>query len=415
MTVAHEIPREQALKDATGGAAPQRPDNGIAATDEAVGADSRAATAQAPAADASPPPAQASNPVRRIMLIALGLLALLFVYDVISDRITPYTSQATIDTFLVQIAPEVTGQVDYVGVTDNATVKKGQLLFRIDREPFEIALRSAEANLAVALQAAGVSAVEIGVAQAQLQRYRADLAASRELGRIVTNLVDKRALAVTNGIRARADIAKTEADVVRAEAEVERARRNLGAAGNNNPKVQQALAAMQQAQLDLDNTTVTAPADGVVTNLRLSAGQFVNRGQPLLSFIKHGPRWISAAMRENQLGNLRTGNKVLVVLDDAPGRVLTGRLESIGWGITQGDEAPTGQLPDVQPAAGWLREPQRFPVRIVLSPPNEDDAARATGRSGAQANVIIFTDPDSILNPIGRLWIRIVAMMSYLQ
>ena len=415
MTAAHEIPREQAVKDAGGGAAPQMPDDGLAATDEAAGADSRAAAApNAPAADASPP-AQASNPVRRIMLGALGLLALLFVYDVISDRITPYTSQATIDTFLVQIAPEVTGKVEHVGVTDNAAVKKGQVLFRVDRQPFEIALRAAEANLAVALQAAGVSAVEIGVAQAQLQKYRVDLATSRELGGIVTDLVDKRALAVTSGIRARADVAKTEADVVRAEAEVERARRNLGAAGNANPKVQQALAAVQQAQLDLSNTTVTAPADGVVTNLRLSAGQFVNRGQPLLSFINSGPRWISAAMRENQLGNLKTGDKVLVVLDDAPGRVLTGRVESIGWGITQGDEAPTGQLPDVQPATGWLREPQRFPVRIVLLPPNEDEAALSTGRSGAQANVIIFTDPDSILNPIGRLWIRIVAMMSYLQ
>jgi multidrug resistance efflux pump len=360
-------------------------------------------------------PAAPANPVRKIILIALGLLLFIYVYGVISDRITPYTSQATVDTLLVQIAPEVTGQVTQVGVTDNGRVKKGQLLFRVDPQPFEIALRKAEADLAVAVQGAGVSAVDIDVAQASLQKQRVDLAASRQLGKIVIDLVNQRALAETNAIRAREDISKTQADVQKAEAELERARQNLGAAGYANPKVQQALAAIQQARLNLSNTTVTAPADGVVTNLRLSAGQYVNQAQPLLSFIQYGPRWISAAMRENQLGNLAPGNKVLVALDDTPGMLFPGRVDSIGWGVTEGDEAPTGQLPNVEAATGWLREPQRFPVRIVLTPNDDGKVALVSGRSGAQANVMVFTDKDSILNPIGRLWMRIVATLSYLQ
>lgn len=363
----------------------------------------------------APPAAPAKSPVRKIVMIAVILLLAIYVYQVIADRITPYTSQATVDTFLVQIAPEVTGEVVQVGVTDNTNVRRGQVLFRIDRRPFEIALRSAEANLAVAMQNAEVSTVEIEVARAQLRRTRADLAASRQLGGIVVGLADEGALSQTNAIRARADIAKTEADLVRGEAEVERARRRLGAAGAGNPQVQQALAAIAQAELDLDNTTIVAPADGVVTNLRLAPGQFVNRGAPLLSFIRSGPRWISADMRENQLGNLATGNPVLVALDDRPGRLFVGRVDSIGWGITQGGEAPTGQLPDVQPATGWLREPQRFPVRIMLTPADDNEARLASGRSGAQANVMVFTDDGSILNPIGRLWMRVVAWLSYLR
>lgn len=361
------------------------------------------------------PTAAPANPARKIILLALILLLLLYGYSVVADRITPYTSQATVDTFLVQVAPEVTGQVIEVGVTDNRAVKKGQLMFRVDPEPFEIALRKAEADLSVAVQDAGVSAVEIGVAQAALQKQRVDLAASRQLGKIVVDLVKQRALAETNAIRARADISKTQADVRRAEAELERARQNLGSAGYSNSKVKQALVAVQQARLDLRNTTVVAPADGVVTNLRLSAGQFVSQGQPLLSFIQSGPRWISADMRENQIGNLVPGNKVLVALDDNPGKLFPGRVESIGWGITQGEEAPTGQLPDVEAAKGWLREPQRFPVRIMLTPADDGRPPLATGRSGAQANVLIFTDDESILNPIGRLWMRIVATLSYLQ
>ncbi|MBA4010422.1 MAG: transporter [Phenylobacterium sp.] len=370
------------------------------------------ATPESPdAAEKRPAPA---SPVRKIVLIVLGLLLAIYAYNVVADRITPYTSQATVDTFLVQIAPEVTGQVQYVGVSDNLPVKRGQLLFRIDRRPFEIALRSADANLASALQANQVSSVEVDVALARLRRQRVDLAASRELGRIVFDLVDQGALAQTNAIRARADIAKTEADVSRGTAEVEQARRQLGEIGYRNPAVQQALAAVEQARLDLSNTDVVAPADGVVTNLRLAPGQFLSKGQPVLSFIRGGPRWISADMRENQLGNVTPGDRVLIVLDHSPGRIFEGRVESIGWGVTQGGEAPTGQLPDVQPAAGWLRVPQRFPVRIRMIPA-DDGEALALGRSGAQANVIVLTSDKSILNPLGRLWMRLVSWFSYLR
>jgi multidrug resistance efflux pump len=275
-------------------------------------------------------------------------------------------------------------------------------------------LRSAQANLASAIQAAGVSSTEIEVAQAELERQRVDLASSRRLGSITFNLVRQGALPETNAIRAHADIAMSEANLTRQTAEVERARRRLGDAAGGNPAVRQALAALAQSELDLRNTTVVAPADGVVTNLRLAPGQFVSRAQPLLSYIRSGPRWISAAMRENQLGNLARGNRVLIVLDHSPGHVFEGRVDSIGWGVTQGGEAPTGQLPTVQAESGWLREPQRFPVRIMLTPTDAGEEL-ASGRSGAQANVIVFTEQDSILNPIGRLRIWIVSWMSYLQ
>lgn len=355
------------------------------------------------------------NPVRRIVLIALGILLVLFIYHVLSDRYTPYTSQARVETFLTQIAPEVAGDVLEVGARDNSPVKKGQLLFRIDPEPYEVAIRSAEANLAVALQAADVSVADVAAARAQIRKQQVDLAASRVLGKIVTDLVDQRALAQTQGIRATADIGKTEADVTKAQADLRRAQANLGAPGMANPKVRQALAALDQARLDLRNTTVVAPTNGIVTNLRLAKGQFVSPGQPLLSFLETGPRWISADMRENQLGNVRPGQEVLIALDILPGKLFHGRVHSVGWGVSQGDEAPTGQLSSMPPDQGWLRDPQRFPVRILLLPEDAKKAGIDVGRSGAQANVIIFTEEDSIMNPIGRLWLKITTMLSYLQ
>ena len=356
-----------------------------------------------------------ASPMRKIILIAIGALLVLFVYHVLSDRYTPYSSQARVEPFLTQIAPEVAGDVQEVGVKDNGVVRKGQLLFRIDPEPYEIAVRSAEANLAVALQGADVSVADVAAARAQLRKHSVDLAANRKLGRIVTDLVDKKALAQTNAIRSDAEIGKTAADLSRAQADVRKALANLGAPGFANPKVRQAAAALEQARLNLRMATVSAPADGIVTNLRLSPGQYVAPGQPLLSFLETGPRWISADMRENQLGNVKPGQDVSVALDILPGKLFRGQVQSIGWGVNQGDEAPTGQLSSMSDDQGWLRDPQRFPVRILVLPDDAKDAGIDVGRSGAQANVIIFTDEGSILNPIGKLWIKMVALFSYLQ
>ena len=104
-----------------------------------------------------------------------------------------------------------------------------------------------------------------------------------------------------------------------------------------------------------------------------------------------------------------------MALDIKPGKLFRGRVQSIGWGVSQGNEAPTGQLASMPADQGWLRDPQRFPVRILVLPDEARDAGIDMGRSGAQANVIIFTDDSSIMNPIGRLWIKMVALLSYLQ
>lgn len=357
----------------------------------------------------------AVNPMRKIILVILAILFVLFLYHVLSDRYTPYTSQARVETFLTQVAPEVAGDVLDVDVKDNSQVRKGQLLFQIDPEPYQLAVRSAEANLSVALQGADVSVADIAAARAQIAKQRADLAASRELNRIVTDLVGKNALARTQEIRSTSDVGKTQADLERAQADLERAKANLGEPGLRNPKVRQALAALDQARLDLRNTRVIAPADGIVTNLRLAPGQYVAPGQPLLSFLESGPRWISADMRENQLGNVKPGQDVTVALDIRPGKLFRGKVHSVGWGISQGDEAPNGQLATVQPPQGWIRQPQRFPVRILLLPTNGRDDRFDAGRSGAQANVIVFTSDKSILNPVGRFWIRLITLLSYLQ
>ncbi len=379
--------------------------------------------AQAPPADdgasasasAEAPAKPARDPVRTVTLGVLIALATLFIYHVASDRVTPYTSQANNEVFLVQIAPRVTGQVIEVGARDNQRVSKGQVLYRIDPEPFLIAVKAAEANLALATQNVNVSKADVRSMQATLSKQKTDLEATQILGNIVFDLTKERALSETDSIKARAEIDKSKADVARGEAELERARVKLGPPGEDNPQVRQARVALEQARLDLQYTTVTAPADGVITNLRLSVGQFVSRGQPGLSFIDADSVWLTAYLRENQLRDVAPGNEVRVAFDFQPGRVFTGRVESVGWGITKGGEAPAGTLPQVQSQQGWVRDPQRFPVRIALRGEDNGPLQDLPTRNGAQANVLILTDPDAwLLNPLGRLWLRVISWLRYI-
>ena len=179
-------------------------------------------SATSPAAPPGPAPTGTSasapdkGPLGKIVRFSLIALVLMFVYHLFADRITPYTSQATIDTFLVQIAPEVSGPVKAVGVIDNHPVKKGQVLFQIEPQQFKIAVQSAEASLALAMQNADSSEADIRVADAQLQRQRIQLATSRKLGAIIQDLAEKKALSETTAIRARSEIDVTEADITRA-------------------------------------------------------------------------------------------------------------------------------------------------------------------------------------------------------
>jgi multidrug resistance efflux pump len=352
--------------------------------------------------------------VRTLTLGLLIALVLLFIYHVASDRVTPYTSQANVEVFLVQIAPRVTGQVIEVGARDNQKVLKGQVLYRIDPEPFQNAVRAAEANLALAAQGVTVSSADVRSMEATLAKQRTDLAATEMLGGIVFGLTKERALSESDSIKARAEIDKSKADVARGEAELERARRKLGPVGEDNPQMQQARVALDQARLDLQYTTVVAPADGVITNLRLSVGQFVSRGQPGMSFIDAHNVWLTAYLRENQLRDVAPGNEVRVAFDYQPGRIFTGRVESVGWGIAKGGEAPAGTLPQVESNKGWVRDPQRFPVRISLVTESDGVQQSLPARNGAQANVLILTDSGSWLNPLGRAWLRIVSWLRFI-
>jgi len=351
------------------------------------------------------------DPVRQWTLIILAVIIVLFLYSIIADRMTPYTSQARVQAFIARMAPEVSGRVLEVPVTDNQRVKAGEVLFRINPEPFEIALKEAQARLAIVGQDIGASTAALASAQERLIEAEAERDNVREQTNRILQLVEKGVYAKARADRANKEIEVAESNVREATAEVEKARQELGPQGNENPQIREALAAVEQVQLDLTRTTVVAPAEGFVTNLQLTEGQFVSVGQAALTFIDVRDVWINANFRENSLENIKPGDPVGLVLDTLPGRVFTGKVVSIGWGVSQGSiDSETG-LPTINEPKGIVRTPQRFTAKIEY----RDDYKPGSVRYGSQANVIVYATDNAVVNAIGALWMRLVAILTYVN
>ncbi|MGH6803385.1 MAG: HlyD family secretion protein [Methyloceanibacter sp.] len=352
------------------------------------------------------------DPVRRWTLIVLAAIIGLFLYSIVADRMTPYTSQATVQAFIVRMAPEVAGRVLEATVVDNQRVKAGETLFRIDPQPYEIALKQAEARLASVGQTIGASTAAVTSAQERLIEAEASRDNVREQANRVLQLVEKGVYAKAREDRAVKEIEVAEANVREAESEVERARQELGPQGNDNPQIREALAAVEQAKLDLIRTTVVAPSDGVITNLQLTVGEFVAVGQAALTFIDTSDAWINANFRENSLENVKPGDPVELVLDTLPGRIFAAKVQSVGWGVSQGSIDPETGLPKISEPMGLVRNPQRFTVKIE---PNRQDYAPGSVRYGSQANVIVYATDNAVVNAIGAFWIRLVAILTYVS
>ena len=362
---------------------------------------------------ATPLPSKRADPLRRWTLVILVLFVLLFGWTLVADRLTPYTSDASVRAFVVRIVPEVSGKVIEVAVHDNQTVRTGDLLYRIDPTPFRIAVERAEAKLAAAGQAVGASTAAVDEAQAQLVQELAQRDNVREQASRAFELVRTGVYATSKGDQARSELGTAEAQVQRAQASLEQARQALGPQGADNPQIRDALAALEQARLDLTRTTLLAPGDGVVSNLQLNIGQFAAAGQPALTFLDSRLVWLNAFMRENSLEYVSPGTRAEVVLDVLPGRVLPARVESLGWGVGEGDVDPTTGLPKThQNTGGWLAPAQRFPVQLAFE--TADGPPRGV-RYNARASVILYTGEHPVFNALARLWIRVIAVLTYVS
>ncbi len=321
------------------------------------------------------------NPrIRRLLLMValpLVLVVLGLWYWVHSERYQD-TDNAYVVADQVSVAPQVAGRVISVPVSQNQAVTAGEVLLQIDPQPFQIALEQANANLENVRN-------QIQVQQAALTGAEAHAAyLQREVDR-KTNLVKQDVVASS-----KLDDLRTQLTV--AQQQIAQIRANL----NGNPSLpyteqatyKQAVAARDDAALQLSYATVKAPAAGVVTEVDIKPGDVVAPGHPVFALVMSGKRWIEANFKETQLTRVHVGQKVDVSVDTYPGRTWQGTVESIAPG--------TGSVFSVLPAqnatGNWVKVVQRIPVRVAIDATQDGPELRA----GMSAEV----DIDTHYNPL---------------
>ncbi len=358
------------------------------------------------------PPAAARS-ARAGVLVLVGTIIALLAWHLAGDRLTPYSNQGRVHANVIGIAPEVGGLVTAVKIRNNQLVTKGQLLFTIARDNYEIAAEKAQADISavgrdLAAADAGIKAATANVeaARAGLLRSQQDYERSERIYKEDAGAISVRRLEFS-----RATFVESQAKVTAALAQLDQARQARGLSGDDNDRLVAARSAAAKAALDLKRTSVVAPSDGLVTDLKAETGQFAAPGTPVLTFIAIHDGWVTVDMTENNLGHLKIGDPAEIVLDVAPGQVFRGRLRSMGFGVATGGKTMPGTLPDVQNSRDWLRQAQRFPVIIAL---DKGQLATIRGiREGGQAEAIFYTGDNPLLNALGRFYIRLMSWLSY--
>ena len=285
-------------------------------------------------------------------------------------------------------------------VEDEADLRANVLRF-LKAEGYEV--------LAAANGAAGVEAARASLQTAQTNFVMAEKDASRQEG---LHEEDPGAISVRRLEIAQSTREEARSKVSRAEADLRKAEEAAGDSGDSNAQLRSARTAVEKAELDLANTKVRAPARGAVTDLRADVGNFAQAGAPVMTLIAIHDVWISADMTENNLGHIDPGDQTAIVLDVMPGRVLKGRIRSVGGGVGTGQSAPPGTLPTVENNRDWLRQAQRIPVAVEF---DQADRERLRGvRVGGQAEVLVYTGDHPVMNLFGRIYIRVMSWLSYL-
>ncbi|MBZ9808504.1 HlyD family secretion protein [Mesorhizobium sp. BR1-1-9] len=343
----------------------------------------------APPAEPAPAPRKKRRLGRFLLMFALpAALVIGGGYVWVTGGRYQETENANLQQAKVSIASDTAGRIVQVAISDNQSVKQGDLLFAIDPEPYRIAL--AQADAAVAAARLNVEQLRAAYSQAMAQEKSAssEVAYAQSQYDRAADLAQKGINAKSSLDEARNDLDKAKQQLAVAEQGIVSAKAALG--GNpdietdKHPTVMSALAARDKAAYDLAQTTVKAPADGVVYQAAsFKVGQYVGSGTPLFSLVETGDTWIDANFKETQLTNMKPGQKAEIVVDTYPGRTFEATVKAIGAGTG----ADFSLLPAQNATGNWVKVTQRIPVRLELSDPD----AKMMLRTGMSAAVTVDT------------------------
>jgi membrane fusion protein, multidrug efflux system len=322
------------------------------------------------------------NPLRIfifLVVVLVGATATFFFYNY--QLAHPATADAYLDMHRVRIAPQVSGPVAKVQVHSHQLVKHGDLLFTIDAKPFELALEQAQAKLEQARQSQDAAQAEVLSAKAQMDAAQASLQEMKRHAQRVLNLVAKGTASKDDGDAVRKALESAQDALASTEAQHTAAIAKRGAEGERNAMIKAALASRDQARLNLQHTRVVAPADGIVGEVVVRPGSFVETGQALFPLVETNEVWVDANFKETDLPHIHPGQPAQVKVDLQPGQVFKGRVIS----MSPASGTAFSLFPPENATGNWVKVTQRFPVRVRILDPKQGL------RVGASSEVTIDT------------------------
>jgi membrane fusion protein (multidrug efflux system) len=296
-----------------------------------------------------------------LMLIVPALLLIGGGYYWLTSGGSVSTDDSQVKQDIVSVSAQVTGPVSAVYVRNGARVKRGDVLFRIDPAPYQVALENAEAQL---------SSAELQTSQLKTQAAGtgADITGSQANLKIKQNALERQTALLKEGFTTRSDYDDAFNDVKTAQQQLEDARARAAnakaaIAPGQQPQIAQAQAAVDKAKLDLSRTTVQAPMDGTVENAdNLQVGQMAAEGLGMLSLVHSQTAWVEANFKEKDVGRMVPGQRAEIVVDAYHGQKFAAHVQSIGAGT--GSEFSL--LPAQNANGNWVKVTQRVPVRIAF-------------------------------------------------
>ena len=339
--------------------------------------------------------------LRTVLLVVVPLAAVavgVYLYAESGRYVT--TENAYVKSNVVAISSDVSGRVEWVGVDDHALVRKGQILFRLDQQPFGIALDRAEAQLDLVRTQVENLRTDYHEAMAQVAAEEERVKfLSRQLSR-QTKLKDLKLGSEQAYDVAAHDLSLAERQVRVLRQRVQRALQSLG--GDPEMEVEEharylrARAERDQAAIAFADTSIEAPVDGIVSNMKLQAGEYVEEGDAVFTIIEHGKIWVEANLKETQLTHVLEGQLASITVDAYPG---------VEWSATVDAIAPaTGAefsvLPPQNATGNWVKVVQRIPVLLDIEQPPGGNPLRA----GMTVAVSIDTERERTMPESFRPW-----------
>lgn len=267
------------------------------------------------------------------MRTLIVLFIVLFAYVITADRYAPITTEGRVQGYVVQVAPEVSGKITQVLVVNNQQVRTGDPLFNIDDRKYQIALEKAKLSLKSAYEKEATLYSQREAALANISRAEANYINSHREYLRLQKLSNRKVISQSQLDNAQAQDRVAKATLRAEEQNLKVIESQLGKEKGESTAVLSARNQVERAELDLSNTVVVAPSDGVVTNLQLEEGTTANVNSPLLTFVPSGSLWLAADFREKSVAAINQHYSALVAFDANPGEVYPFSISSRDYGV----------------------------------------------------------------------------------